>query len=89
MSPVLAVRFGLLLGCVTPVADAQKESLQTLPLEESKRWAGAMAVGWEQEEAVGVQWESQTVVQAHSKEETRLVLNQAERYASGEPYDKV
>lgn len=74
---------------MTPVADAQKESLQTLPLEESKRCAGAMAVGWEQEEAVGGQWESQTVVQAHSKEETRLVLNQEERYASGEPYDKV
>lgn len=56
--------------------------------------AGAQVTGqwqWAGEEAgaVGPQRESLHMVRVHSKEETRSMLNQAERGANEEPYDVV
>lgn len=56
--------------------------------------AGAQAVGQrqcdgEQAGAVGPQQESPRTVQVRSEEETCLMLNQAERGTSEEPYDVV
>ena len=47
------------------------------------QWAG------EQVGAVGLQWESLITVWVCSKEETRSMLNQAERGSSEQPYDVV
>lgn len=67
----------------------RRKAYKSFPYKRAKAVLGRWQWVGEQQESVGVQLESQIVVQAHSKEETCSVLNQAEGYTSEEPYDRV